>query len=171
MSDFLNNWLIKIFRTNGRYRYIAFFGASYLTVPWLYAAEINPLRIRAKGAALANIVNWSINFLVVMVTPIMVANIGWGTYLFFAAVNACFLPFIYFFYPETAHRSLEEIDLIFAKGYHENISYVKASHQLPQLSVQDMEQLATQYGLTDATEFEKTAAVEVDEVGRTSKSS
>ena len=78
----------------GLFLYIAVFGATYLTVPWLYAAEINPLRIRAKGAALANVVNWSINFLVVMVTPIMVANIGWGTYLFFAAVNACFIPFM-----------------------------------------------------------------------------
>ena len=76
----------------GLFLYIAFFGATYLTVPWLYAAEINPLRIRAKGAALANVVNWSINFLVVMVTPIMIANIKWGTYVFFAAVNFLFIP-------------------------------------------------------------------------------
>ena len=74
--------------------YIAFFGVTSLTVRWLYAAEINPLRIRAKGAAAANVVNWSINFLVVMVTPIMVAHIKWGTYVFFAAVNACFIPFM-----------------------------------------------------------------------------
>lgn len=142
-----------------------------MTVPWLYAAEINPLRIRAKGAALANIVNWSINFLVVMVTPIMVAHIGWGTYLFFAAVNACFIPFIYFFYPETSHRSLEEIDLIFAKGYHENISYVKASKELPRLTVQDMEALATQYGLAEANDFEKDTTVTVEDVGSRKESS
>jgi sugar porter (SP) family MFS transporter len=78
----------------GLFLYIAFFGPTYLTVPWLYATEINPLRTRAKGAASANIVNWSINFLVVMVTPIMVANIHWGTYIFFAAVNAAFIPFM-----------------------------------------------------------------------------
>ena len=47
----------------GFFLYIAVFGATYLTVPWLYAAEINPLRTRAKGAAMANVVNWSINFL------------------------------------------------------------------------------------------------------------
>jgi hypothetical protein len=34
---------------------------------------------------------------------------------------------IWFFYPETSGRSLEEIDLIFAKGYVEKISYVRAS--------------------------------------------
>ncbi|EME79799.1 uncharacterized protein MYCFIDRAFT_37517 [Pseudocercospora fijiensis CIRAD86] len=133
----------------GLFLYIAFFGPSYLTVPWLYAAEINPIKIRAKGAAAANIVNWSFNFLVVMVTPIMIQNIGWGTYLFFAAVNAAALPFIYFFYPETSHRSLEEIDFIFAKGYYENISYVKAAKEMPRLTNDDMEALADEYGLTD----------------------
>ncbi|KAF2162688.1 hypothetical protein M409DRAFT_68976 [Zasmidium cellare ATCC 36951] len=134
----------------GLFLYIAFFGPSYLTVPWLYAAEINPIRIRAKGAAAANIVNWLINFLVVMVTPIMIQNIGWGTYLFFAAVNAAALPFIYFFYPETSQRSLEEIDFIFAKGYIENRSYVKVAKEMPRLTNEDMENLAEEYGLTDA---------------------
>jgi len=78
----------------GLFLYIAFFGATYLTVPWLWAAEINPLRMRAKGAALANVVNWSTNFLVVMVTPIMVQNIGYGTYIFFAAMNAISIPVV-----------------------------------------------------------------------------
>lgn len=149
----------------GIFLYIAFFGATYLTVPWLWAAEINPLRIRAKGAALANIINWSINFLIVMVTPIMVTNIGWGTYVFFAAVNALFVPFIYFFYPETSHRSLEEIDLIFAKGYFENISYVKAAKELPKLSVEDMERLAAQYGLTDDVDDLKKDGASVEKEG------
>jgi hypothetical protein len=30
------------------------------------------------------------NFTIVMATPIMVSNIRWGTYLFFAAVNFAF---------------------------------------------------------------------------------
>lgn len=29
--------------------------------------------------------------------------------------NACIIPVVYFFYPETAYRSLEEIDAIFRK--------------------------------------------------------
>lgn len=65
-----------------------------LVCSWLYTAEINPLRIRAKSAVLANIVNWSINFLVVMVMLIMAANIKWGTYVVFAAVSAAFIPFM-----------------------------------------------------------------------------
>ncbi|KAE8348535.1 hexose carrier protein [Aspergillus coremiiformis] len=130
----------------GLFTYIASFGATWLPLPWLYPAEISPIKTRAKANALSTCTNWLFNFLIVMVTPIMIANIHWGTYLFFACINACFLPVIYFFYPETAGRSLEEIDLIFAKGYSENISYVRAANELPHLSDEDVERVATQYG-------------------------
>lgn len=50
------------------------------------------------------------NFLVVEVTPIMTANIGWATFLIFSVANALFIPVIYFFYPETKGRTLEAID-------------------------------------------------------------
>jgi hypothetical protein len=81
-----------------------------------------------------------------MVTPVMISSISWGTYLFFAVVNACFIPIIYLFYPETKKRSLEEIDLIFAKGYTENISYVKASFDLPFLTDREVKEMSRQYG-------------------------
>lgn len=52
-------------------------------------------------------------FLVVMVTPPAFANIGYQTYIIFAVINAFMVPCVYFFYPETAYRSLEEMDEIF----------------------------------------------------------
>ena len=97
-----------------------------------------------------------------MITPIMITNIGWGTYLFFAIVNACFLPVIYFLYPETKQRSLEEIDIIFAKGYSENISYVRAAKELPFLNDEDIDQKAKEYGLIEAEEKEEADVLGVD---------
>lgn len=90
-----------------------------------------------------------------MVTPVMISQIKWGTYLFFAVVNACFIPIIYMFYPETKRRSLEEIDLIFAKGYLEKISYVKASFDMPFLSDREVEAMAREYGFADSDEEQK----------------
>jgi hypothetical protein len=95
-----------------------------------------------------------------MITPIMIDHIGWGTYLFFAVVNACFLPFIYIFYPETKQRSLEEIDLIFAKGHVEHISYVKAAKELPFLDPVGIEQMQRQYGFFDNEDFDAGKDVE-----------
>jgi MFS family permease len=134
----------------GLFLYMAFFGASILPLPWLYPAEISPIRTRAKANAVSTCSNWLFNFTVVMITPVMVSHIGWGTYLFFAVMNAIFIPPMYFFYPETAGRSLEEIDLIFAKGYVDNISYVRAARELPSLTDDEIEQYAIQYGFQSA---------------------
>jgi len=47
--------------------------------------------------------------MVVMVTPVAFASIGYKTYIIFAVINAFMVPSVYFFYPETAYRSLEEM--------------------------------------------------------------
>ncbi|KAI1193079.1 general substrate transporter [Nemania serpens] len=131
------------------FTYIASFGATWLPLPWLYPAEINSIVVRAKANAVSTSTNWTFNFFIVLITPVLVSNIGWGTFLFFAILNATFLPIIYFFYPETAQRSLEEIDIIFAKGNVEKISYVKAAKELPLLTDEEVEQEALRYGLID----------------------
>ncbi|KAF2861988.1 general substrate transporter [Piedraia hortae CBS 480.64] len=142
----------------GFFTYIAFFGATWLPLPWLYPAEINPIKTRAKANAVSTISNWLFNFTVVMFTPPFVAGSPWGCYVFFAAVNAMFVPIIYFFYPETAGRSLEEIDLIFAKGYVENMSYVRAAKELPKLSDEEIDIKAREYGMVEEIGKDKAEA-------------
>ncbi|KAK3073310.1 hypothetical protein LTR53_005212 [Teratosphaeriaceae sp. CCFEE 6253] len=132
----------------GLFLYIGVFGATFLPLPWLYPAEINPIKTRAKANAVSTISNWLWNFTVVMFTPPFISASDWGTYLFFAIANACFIPVIYLFYPETAGRSLEEIDIIFAKGFLEQMSYVKAAKELPSLSNADLDSKAREYGFT-----------------------
>lgn len=89
------------------------FGMSYLGVTWLIPPEILPLQIRAPGAAIATATNWAFNFMVVMITPKAFDSIGPYTYTIFAAINLLMIPVVYFLYPETAGRSLEEMDIIF----------------------------------------------------------
>lgn len=48
----------------GFFIYIAFFGATWLPLPWLYPAEINPLKTRAKANATSTTQNWLWNFFV-----------------------------------------------------------------------------------------------------------
>lgn len=86
----------------GLFTYIASFGATWLPLPWLYPAEINPLKTRAKANAVSTCTNWLFNFAIVMIVPILIERISWGTYLLFACINASFFPFLYFFYPEVS---------------------------------------------------------------------
>lgn len=92
-----------------------FFAVGWLGMTWLYPAEIVPLRIRAPANALSTSGNWIFNFMVVMITPVAFDTIGYQTYIIFAVINAFMVPSVYFFYPETAYRSLEEMDSIFHK--------------------------------------------------------
>ncbi len=48
-----------------------------------------------------------------MITPVAFGSIKHHTYTVFAVINAVMVPSVYFFFPETAYRSLEEMDGIF----------------------------------------------------------
>ncbi|KAK8022653.1 general substrate transporter [Apiospora rasikravindrae] len=115
----------------GLFTYIASFGATWLPLPWLYPAEINPIKTRAKANAVSTCTNWLFNFLIVMVTPHHGRQYRLGH-----------IP--------TANRSLEEIDIIFAKGNVEGKSYVAAAKELPYLSDAEVEREAVKYGLITA---------------------
>ncbi|TIB04742.1 hypothetical protein E3P92_03307 [Wallemia ichthyophaga] len=132
----------------GMFLFLGFFGATWLELPWLYPAEINPLRIRTNANAISTMSNWSWNFAVVQWTPPMLASIDFGTFAFFGAICLLFVPVIYFFYPETAGRSLEEIDIIFAIGYTEGRTYWKVAEEMPKLSQDEIKSELDRFGLS-----------------------
>ncbi|KAF8966121.1 general substrate transporter [Flammula alnicola] len=93
--------------------YYVFFGICWQGVPWLYPTEINSLSMRTKGAALGTASNWISNYIVVQITPLGIANLGWRFYLIWVVFNAIFVPLIWLVYPETANRHLEDIDRLY----------------------------------------------------------
>ncbi|KAL4783496.1 general substrate transporter [Aspergillus varians] len=93
--------------------YMFAFGASVNCIPWVYVPEILPLHARAKGTAVGISSNWIWNFFVVMITPVIINRLKWKAYLIFMCTNFAFVPLVYFFYPETANFTLEEIDYLF----------------------------------------------------------
>lgn len=95
------------------YLYYFVYVLGFLGIPFLYASEIAPVHLRAATCGLSTAVSWLFNFLVAEVTPIAFTDIGWKYFLVYCCLNAAFVPTIYFFFPETARYSLEEIDEIF----------------------------------------------------------
>ncbi|KIP06656.1 hypothetical protein PHLGIDRAFT_106732 [Phlebiopsis gigantea 11061_1 CR5-6] len=94
--------------------YTAVFGATWLTIPWVYPTETFPLEVRAKGNAFG-VFGWSIgNGWLTLLNPVMFSAIGENTLHIFGAVNFLSIPMVYALYPETANRTLEEMDLLFA---------------------------------------------------------
>ncbi|KAJ5737916.1 uncharacterized protein N7483_003041 [Penicillium malachiteum] len=97
----------------GVYLYTFVFGATWLTVPWLYPAEIFPLKVGAKGNAWG-VVGWSLgNGSLTLPLPFVFAAIGENTLHVFGAVNLISIPIVWAFYPESSQRTQEEIDMLF----------------------------------------------------------
>ncbi|KAF9788552.1 general substrate transporter [Thelephora terrestris] len=134
----------------GLFLFLIAFGCTWLELPWLLPAEINPNAIRTNANAISTMSNWGWNFAVVMWTPPMLDRWGgFGTFLFFGLINLTFIPFIYIFYPETKGRSLEEIDVIFAKAYCTGEWYVKVANEMPKLTAAEIEEEARRWGLAE----------------------
>ena len=71
-----------------------FFGLAWVGGPFLYSAEIAPLRSRAQINGVATAANWIFCIVVVMTIPPSFPNIGWKTYIIYAVLNASFIPII-----------------------------------------------------------------------------
>ena len=93
--------------------FLWFFTMFNIVPCWIYGTEIWPQEVRAKGYSFT-ILGWAIGCgMNTFIIPIMLAHIGYGTFLFFGCMNILSAPIVWFFYPEVAGKSLEEINLLF----------------------------------------------------------
>lgn len=103
------------------------FPIGLFLVPFMYAAEIAPLRTRAKVTAMSAASNWIFSFVLAEVSPTGFATIGYKYYIVYACISAFGLAFFYFLCPETKGRTLEEIDEIFvnSKSFFDTVQVAK----------------------------------------------
>ncbi|KAJ4175320.1 hypothetical protein NW754_002322 [Fusarium falciforme] len=107
--------------------YIVNFAYSWGPVSWVMIAEIFPLSIRAKGTTISASSNWMNNFIIAFITPPLLSDIEWGTYIFFSVWCVVGGLFVYFFLPETKGKTLEEMDIVFgAQTSQEDIALLAA---------------------------------------------
>lgn len=95
------------------YIYILAYGVSYSPLAWSLPSEVFPNGTRSKGVALSTATVWISNFIIGVIVPTMIADAGFGTYVFFAAW--CLLAAVWAFYlvPETKGKTLEQMDEVF----------------------------------------------------------
>ncbi|KIK66531.1 hypothetical protein GYMLUDRAFT_257775 [Collybiopsis luxurians FD-317 M1] len=124
--------------------YTAIFGGTWLAIPWVYPTEIYPLEVRAKGNAWG-VVGWSIgNGWLTLLNPIMFNRIAENTLHIFGAINFLTIPMVWALYPETANRTLEEMDLLFASkspfvwDEEKTFRRLKAEMQVSGIGIQDV---------------------------------
>ncbi|KAK8166911.1 sugar transporter [Phyllosticta citrichinensis] len=95
------------------YCFVGIYGLTWAPAAWIYCSEVFPLRWRAKGVGLSAATNWIFNFALAYFVPPAFENIQWKTYIIFGVFCFCSTIHAFFGYPETAGKTLEEIDLMF----------------------------------------------------------
>ncbi|RSL37887.1 hypothetical protein CEP53_015394 [Fusarium sp. AF-6] len=95
------------------YLFVASFAPTWGPVSWTYPPELFPLRLRGKGVALATSANWAFNTALGLFTPVAFENIRYKTYLIFGVFNVAMFVHVFFMFPETAGKTLEETEHMF----------------------------------------------------------
>jgi hypothetical protein len=94
--------------------YVVVFSSSWLMIPFIYPTEIFPTWLRAKGNAFG-VAGWAVGYGAgSLLVPVMFAGIQEKTFYVFGTAMLVYIPIIYCFFPETAGRTLEQIDFLFA---------------------------------------------------------
>jgi MFS family permease len=93
--------------------YFGFYDIAFTGLTIAYPLEILPFSLRAKGLAILNFVIVAALFFNQYVNPIALTALAWKYYFVYIAVLVAAIVSIYFLYPETRRRTLEEVSLIF----------------------------------------------------------
>lgn len=92
------------------YLIVASFAPTWGPIEWVYPSELFPLRLRGKAAALSTASNWVFNFALSYFVPSAFVTITWKTYLIFAVFALAMTLHVFFVFPETSGKTLEEVE-------------------------------------------------------------
>ncbi|TFK40438.1 general substrate transporter [Crucibulum laeve] len=97
------------------YLYAVFYCVGWGPLPWVVASEVAPNHLRPAALSIAIGVNWLFSFTISKLTPIMLAEITYGTFLIFGLCCVIMALWAYFCLPETSGYALEDIRYLFEK--------------------------------------------------------
>lgn len=90
-----------------------FYAVAFTPLSIAYPVEILPFRLRAKGVSINLIVVFGAGFFNQYVNPIAFGAIHWKFYFVYIGTLFSMIFIIYFLFPETKGRTLEEIAMVF----------------------------------------------------------
>ena len=97
--------------------FVFFYGFFIDAASFVYSSEIYPTNIRSRGMALSTTTYFVACITYVTPGAVAVTNIGWRYFVVFACLTVVSIVVIYFFYPETKGKSLEELDALFGETF------------------------------------------------------
>ncbi|KAH8548658.1 general substrate transporter [Umbelopsis sp. PMI_123] len=117
------------------------FAYSWGACGFIYPAEIFPMRVRAKATSLTTGANWLFAIVITFITPVIIAATSSGLYFLFGGC-CIIMGAICFFIPETAGRTLEDMEIVFG----DDPSIEKRAAMELGVDVKEFEEIAANHG-------------------------
>ncbi|KAH8725502.1 general substrate transporter [Phaeosphaeriaceae sp. PMI808] len=95
------------------YLFVVFYSFGWGPIPFVLSSECSPNHVRSLVMAASLMTQWLFNFVIAKVTPIMLADIKYGTFLLFGALCIVMGIWAVFCVPETKGVPLESIGELF----------------------------------------------------------
>ena len=95
------------------FMYQLFYNGALNGPPWVYVTEVLPTYLRPKGTNIMQLAGTCASIFNGYANPVAIVAIEWKYYIIYCCVLAVELALVYFWFPETKGRSLEEVALIF----------------------------------------------------------
>ncbi|KAK4546357.1 hypothetical protein LTR36_002034 [Oleoguttula mirabilis] len=95
------------------YLFVASYAPTWGPVSWIYPPELFPNQLRGKAVAFTTSGNWAFNFALGYFVPPAFETITWRTYIVFAVFCVAMTIHVYFMFPETAGKPLEDVTEMF----------------------------------------------------------
>ncbi|KAI1906760.1 hypothetical protein LOZ39_006076 [Ophidiomyces ophidiicola] len=128
-----------------------FFWSTFIdATQFLYLSEIFPTQTRSQGMALGMVGTFSATIIVLVAGPIALDVIKWKFFFVLIFPTALHLTGVYFLYPETKQRSLEDINAAF--GEKVAVRFYGATEEEEEMYAKAIEERE----LATASVFEKT---------------
>ncbi|KAL7271328.1 hypothetical protein RUND412_005921 [Rhizina undulata] len=93
--------------------YSPFYNMGFNALTYTYLIELFPFTIRSKGITMQQWWSRAATFMNTFVNPIGMDNVGWRYYIYYCVWISFEGVVIYFIFPETSHRTLEELAFLF----------------------------------------------------------
>ncbi|KLU91695.1 hypothetical protein MAPG_10213 [Magnaporthiopsis poae ATCC 64411] len=95
------------------FAYKPFYAIGYNAMTYTYLVEIWPFAQRARGIAWYQLFSRMAGFFTTFINPIGLESISWKYLITYCCFLAFEIAFIYFMFPETSGRTLEELAFLF----------------------------------------------------------
>lgn len=93
--------------------FFGFYDIAFTPLSFAYPVEILPYKLRSRGLSITLTTIFGAGFFNQYVNPIALEKLHWKFYFVYVACLASFIVIIWFLFPETKGRTLEEIAEVF----------------------------------------------------------